>query len=346
MTTATVSTPPYKSLLDQRTTEQAIEFVKSTFEKALATQLDLMKVSAPVFVLDGTGLNDDLNGIERPVAFPVKSLNDRRAVVVHSLAKWKRLRLQQLGIEADKGLYTDMKALRPDEDFSPLHSIYVDQWDWEKHITPHQRTLPFLQSVVKNIYAALRETEAAVCKRYPQIQPVLPDAITFIHAEDLLQQYPDLTPKQRESEAAKTYGAVFIIGIGGALSHGEPHDGRAPDYDDWSTETTEGYKGLNGDILVWNPVLKSAVELSSMGIRVDKDALLRQLAERDCLERTHLMFHQQLLTGALPQSIGGGIGQSRTCMFFLRKAHIGEVQVSIWSDEVVEQCAAQGIELL
>lgn len=346
MTTATQVLPSYQSLLDRLTTEEAIHFVKSTFEHFLAKQLDLKKVSAPVCVLDGTGINDDLNGIERPVSFPIKSLQEQRAVVVHSLAKWKRLRLQQLGIPEGKGLITDMRALRPDEDFTPLHSIYVDQWDWEKHISPGQRTTVYLKGIVKDIYTALKKTEHAVCDHYPQLQPILPEHITFLHAEDLLQEYPTLTVKERETEAARKYGAVFIIGIGGPLSSGEPHDGRAPDYDDWSTETTPGYHGLNGDIVLWNPVLQSAFEVSSMGIRVDKEALLKQLAIRDSLDRTGLLFHQQLLSGSLPQSIGGGIGQSRLCMFLLRKAHIGEVQVGIWSDVVVEQCAAQGIELL
>ena len=344
MTTATVT--PYQSLLSLRQTEAAIDFVKTTFEKELAQSLHLVKVSAPLFVLDGTGINDDLNGIERPVAFPIKGMQEQKAVVVHSLAKWKRMRLQQLDIPAGEGLYTNMHALRPDEDFTPIHSIYVDQWDWEKVMEPQQRTLPFLKATVKKIYAALKVTEQKVYELYPQIKPVLPQEITFLHAEDLLQQYPTLTPKQRETEAARTYGAVFIIGIGGALSHGQPHDGRAADYDDWSTPTSDGYKGLNGDIILWNPVLETAFEISSMGIRVDKEALLQQLAERDCLERRHLLFHQQLLSGGLPQSIGGGIGQSRTCMFLLRKAHIGEVQASIWPEEVVKDCAERGIPLL
>ena len=344
MTTAT--TTAYKSLLTLRQTEKAIDFVKTTFEKELAGALQLMKVSAPLFVLDGTGINDDLNGIERPVAFPIKGMQEQKAVVVHSLAKWKRLRLQQLQIEAGQGLYTNMHALRPDEDFTPIHSIFVDQWDWEKTMLPQQRTLPFLKATVKKIYAALRATEQKVFEQYPQILPTLPGDITFIHAEDLLQQYPTHTPKQREWEAARTYGAVFIIGIGGALSHGLPHDGRAADYDDWSTETDGGYKGLNGDIILWNEVLQTAFEISSMGIRVDEQALLRQMTERDCLERMQLLFHRQLLSGGLPQSIGGGIGQSRTCMFLLRKAHIGEVQASIWPEEVLKDCAEKGIELL
>ncbi len=336
----------YSSLLNRRTTEEAIEFVKSTFAHALAAQLDLVKVSAPIAVLPHTGLNDDLNGIERPVSFPVKGLDDTKAVVVHSLAKWKRLRLAELGIEEGKGLYTDMRALRPDEDFSAVHSIYVDQWDWEKHMSPRQRTIPYLKATVEKIFNAFKQAEREVFARYPQITPVLPDAITFVHAEDLLKEFPHLPPKAREWEAASRYGAVFIMGIGGKLSNGKPHDGRAPDYDDWSTATAEGYHGLNGDIIFWNPVLECAFEVSSMGIRVDESSLANQLLISGCPERRELMFHKMLLEGQLPQSIGGGIGQSRTCMFLLRKAHIGEVQVSIWPDTVRQACEQQGIYLL
>ncbi|TGE23897.1 aspartate--ammonia ligase [Hymenobacter aquaticus] len=327
-------------------TEEAISFVKDSFAKELSRQLSLVKVSSPIAVLDGTGINDDLNGIERPVHFPIKALDERRAVVVHSLAKWKRVRLQELGIEAGKGLLTDMRALRPDEDYSPIHSIYVDQWDWEKHISPEQRTIPFLKATVEKIYSALKTTELMVCEQYPEIEPVLPEAITFIYAEDLLRQYPDLTPKQREHEAAKEFGAIFLIGIGGELSHGEAHDGRAPDYDDWSTQNEAGHYGLNGDIVLWHPVLETAFEVSSMGIRVDKTALTRQLELRGCPERKDLHFHSLLLADGLPQSIGGGIGQSRVVMFMLRKGHIGEVQVSIWPEAVRQELAASGIELL
>ncbi|UOQ71528.1 aspartate--ammonia ligase [Hymenobacter cellulosilyticus] len=327
-------------------TEEAISFVKDSFSRELSRQLHLVKVSSPIAVLDGTGINDDLNGIERPVHFPIRALDERRAVVVHSLAKWKRLRLQELGIEAGKGLLTDMRALRPDEDYSPIHSIYVDQWDWEKHITAEQRTISYLKATVEKIYAALKAVEQQVSEQYPEIEPVLPEAITFLYAEELLQRYPDLTPKQREHEAAKEYGAIFLMGIGGELSHGEIHDGRAPDYDDWSTPNEAGHYGLNGDIVLWHPVLETAFEVSSMGIRVDKAALTRQLELRGCPERKDLHFHSLLLQGALPQSIGGGIGQSRVCMFMLRKAHIGEVQVSIWPEPVRRELAANGIELL
>lgn len=326
-------------------TEAAITFVKDTFARELARGLHLVKVSAPIVVLDGTGINDDLNGVERPVGFPIKALDEQRAVVVHSLAKWKRLRLRELGIAPGQGLLTDMRALRPDEDYSPIHSIYVDQWDWEQHMLPEQRTIPFLKATVETIYAALQATERLVQDELG-IEPMLPPAITFIHAEDLLRSYPALTAKQREHEAAREYGAVFLMGIGGELSHGEIHDGRAPDYDDWSTPNEDGHRGLNGDILLWNPVLETSFEVSSMGIRVDKVALSRQLALRGCPERQALRFHRLLLADALPQSIGGGIGQSRVCMFLLRKAHIGEVQVSIWPEAVRGELAAAGVELL
>lgn len=327
-------------------TEEAIGFVKDTFARELCSQLQLSKVSSPIAVLDGTGINDDLNGVERAVGFPIKAMQEKRAVVVHSLAKWKRVRLQELGIEAGRGLLTDMRALRPDEDYSPIHSIYVDQWDWEKHISPEQRTTAFLKATVERIYEALKTTEARVAAEYPEITPVLPGKITFVYAEDLLKQYPTLTPKEREHEVVKQYGAVFLMGIGGELSHGEPHDGRAPDYDDWSTETEEGYRGLNGDILLWHPVLQTSFEVSSMGIRVDKQALVRQLALRGCEDRQELSFHARLLRDELPQSIGGGIGQSRVCMFMLRKGHIGEVQVSIWPEAVREELVGAGVGLL
>ena len=339
--------PPiaWPATADLLETEEAITFVKETFAKELARQLHLVKVSAPLVVLDGTGINDDLNGVERPVGFPIKSLGEQRAVVVHSLAKWKRLRLRELGIPAGKGLLTDMRALRPDEDYSPIHSIYVDQWDWEKHMLPEQRTLAYLKATVETIYGALKATEHQVAESFG-IAPVLPPRIAFVHAEDLLRRYPGLTPNQREHEAAREFGAVFLMGIGGELSHGEIHDGRAPDYDDWSTPNADGHRGLNGDILLWNPVLETAFEISSMGIRVDQAALVRQLDVRGCPERQALQFHSQLLAGALPQSIGGGIGQSRVCMFLLRKAHIGEVQVSLWPEAVRAELAEAGIGLL
>jgi aspartate--ammonia ligase len=327
-------------------TEEAISFVKQTFAEELSRQLSLTPVSAPIVVMDGVGINDDLNGIERPVAFPVKSMSEEKAVVVHSLAKWKRIRLKELGIEEGKGIITDMRALRPDEDYSPLHSIYVDQWDWEKHINKKDRTLSYLKSTVEKIYDSLKTTERITAEKYSKIETILPEKITFIHSEQLLKLYPELTPKEREHKVAEQYGAVFIIGIGGKLSDGEPHDGRAPDYDDWSTENEEGYWGINGDIIVWNPVLKCAFELSSMGVRVDKETLLKQLAEKGCSGRVELIFHKMLLEGHLPQSIGGGIGQSRVCMFMLRKSHIGEVQVSVWPETLKMELAKEGVALL
>ena len=313
--------------------EQAITFVKDTFSRNLKNILNLIPVSSPLIVLDGTGINDDLNGIERPVAFPIKSLDEQRAVVVHSLAKWKRVRLKELEIEPQEGIITDMRALRPDEDYSPIHSIYVDQWDWEKAILSENRNLNYLKDTVNKIYAALVATEQAVEAEFPEKKAILPQQITFLSSEEVLQQYPNKTPKERENIIAKEYGAVFLYGIGGELSNGFAHDGRAADYDDWSTENDAGWNGLNGDILVWNPLLNSAFELSSMGIRVDKTALLRQLEIRKCQDRSELSFHQMLLSDQLPESIGGGIGQSRVCMFMLKLSHIGEVQVSIWDQE-------------
>lgn len=326
--------------------EAAITLVKDTFSRFLCDYLHLTRVSSPLIVLDGTGLNDDLNGIERPVAFPIKSLDEQRAVVVHSLAKWKRVRLKELGVETGRGILTDMRALRPDEDYSPIHSIYVDQWDWEKHISADDRKLQYLKNTVNNIYEALKETEQVIHQHYANLTPVLPEQIHFIHSEELLQRYPGMTAKERENAIAKEYGAVFIMGIGGKLSNGEAHDGRAADYDDWSTRNEDGYAGFNGDIILWHPVLQSAFEVSSMGIRVDKLAMEVQLKEKNCEDKKRLSFHRMLLVGALPESIGGGIGQSRLCMFMLRKSHIGEVQVSVWSDAIREKMKAEGITLL
>lgn len=326
--------------------EQAITFVKETFVNKLKQALNLIPVSSPLVVLDGTGINDDLNGVERPVAFPIKSLDEQRAVVVHSLAKWKRVRLRELEINQEEGIITDMRALRPDEDYSPIHSIYVDQWDWEKVISPNDRNLAYLKATVEEIYRTMVETEQAVERQYPDKKAVLPAEITFISSEELLQKYPENTPKERENLIAQEYGAVFLYGIGGELSNGFIHDGRAADYDDWSSDNEAGYKGLNGDILVWNPILNSAFELSSMGIRVDKEALLRQLQIRKCPDRVELPFHQMLVNGELPQSIGGGIGQSRVCMFMLKLCHIGEVQVSIWDEERKHNLRNENVFLL
>ena len=319
----------YKLKLLPETTEQSIKMVKMNFQDRLASSLNLRRVTAPLFVLSGTGINDDLNGVERAVSFPIKCMGDRRAEVVHSLAKWKRMKLGSYGIAPGFGLYTDMNAIRADEDLDNLHSLYVDQWDWEQTITVADRNLDFLKTTVRKIYSVMKEMERLVYQTHPHITPNLPEDIFFIHSEELLDLYPDMTPKQREMEIVRKYGAVFIIGIGGELKNGEPHDGRAPDYDDWTTPTVNGFKGLNGDILFWNPVLECPFDISSMGIRVDKTALLRQLEIAGCMERTKLEFHKALLEDRIPLSIGGGIGQSRLCMFLLQKAHIGELALQL-----------------
>ncbi len=336
----------YKPVLDLKTTEKAIKLVKDSFENSLSAELRLRRVSAPLFVLKGTGINDDLNGIERPVSFSIKDMDDKPAEIVHSLAKWKRMMLRDYDIRTGYGIYTDMNALRPDEELDNLHSIYVDQWDWEVAINSDQRRLDFLTSVVKRIYETIKRTEFLIYEYYPEIEPILPEEIKFIHSEDLAEMFPDDSPKERENKIAEKYGAVFIIGIGGELKDGKTHDGRAPDYDDWSTKTSDKYKGLNGDIIVWNPILKLAFELSSMGIRVDPKALKHQLSLRNCEERSELLFHRRLLNDELPPAIGGGIGQSRLCMYLLRKAHIGEIQSSIWPGEMVAHCKKSGIVLI
>ena len=336
----------YCQLLDMKQTEQGIKLIKDFFQANLSTELRLRRVTAPLFVLKGLGINDDLNGVERPVTFPIKDLGDAQAEVVHSLAKWKRLTLAEYNIEPGYGVYTDMNAIRADEELDNLHSLYVDQWDWEAVITREQRTLAFLKNVVERIYAAILRTEYLVCETYPEIKPFLPEKIHFIHAEDLLKMYPDKTPKEREDAICKAYGAVFIMGIGGNLSNGEKHDGRAPDYDDWSTIAENGQAGLNGDILIWYPVLGRSFELSSMGIRVDKESLIKQLQLEGKEERQQLYFHQQLLNDKLPLSIGGGIGQSRLCMVLLHKAHIGEIQASIWPNDMREECRKMGMNLI
>lgn len=328
----------YRPKLVPETMEEAIKTLKQSFQQALSTQLNLRRVTAPLFVASGTGINDDLNGTEKAVSFEIKDMGNRRAEVVHSLAKWKRMKLGSAGIPAGFGLYTDMNAIRADEKLDNIHSLYVDQWDWERSITQEDRNLGFLESIVNDIYQILRQMERLVYNQHPHITPVLPEKITFIHTEDLLAEYPDLTPAGREKMAARKYGAIFLIGIGGELANGQKHDGRAPDYDDWTTPTTPGHKGLNGDIILWNPVLDNSFEISSMGIRVDKAALLKQLELEECIDRSELTFHKSLLEDKIPLSIGGGIGQSRLCMFFLRCAHIGEVQSSIWSDEMIEEC--------
>jgi aspartate--ammonia ligase len=336
----------YEALLDMKQTEQGIKLIKEFFQQNLSTELRLRRVTAPLFVLQGLGINDDLNGVERPVTFPIKDLGDARAEVVHSLAKWKRLTLAEYQVELGHGVYTDMNAIRADEELDNLHSLYVDQWDWEAVISAEQRTLAFLKNVVERIYAAILRTEYLTCETYPQLRPFLPEKIHFIHSEELLQMYPDKTPKEREDAICRKYGAVFIIGIGGELSNGEKHDGRAPDYDDWSTVAENGLAGLNGDILIWYPVLERSFELSSMGIRVDKESLLRQLKIAGKEERKQLFFHQRLLSDKLPLSIGGGIGQSRLCMVLLHKGHIGEIQASIWPDDMRQECARMGMPLI
>ncbi len=327
----------YSSLLDAQQTEHAIKLIKDTFEHNLSVGLCLRRVTAPLFVLKGTGINDDLNGTERKVTFPVKALCDQQAEVVNSLAKWKRIALAKYDMKPGYGILTDMNAIRPDEDLDNIHSLYVDQWDWERTISAEDRNVSFLRLMVKRIYDVLKHTEYVVSEDYPQIKPILPEKITFVTSEELLQKYPNLTAKQREYEITKECGAVFLMGIGDELSNGEKHDGRAPDYDDWS---------LNGDILLWNPVLENSFEISSMGIRVDAKAMEYQLAKAHAEDRKNLLFHSKLLKGELPLSIGGGIGQSRLCMFFLRKAHIGEVQSSLWGDEIVEECKKNNIYLI
>ena len=336
----------YRPLLDKYATEQGIKMIKDFFQQNLATGLRLHRVTGPLFVRRGLGINDDLSGSERPVTFPIKDLGDAQAEVVHSLAKWKRLTLAEHGIKPGYGIYTDMNAIRADEELGNLHSLYVDQWDWERVILPEERTLDFLRATVERIYAALQRTEFLVCERFPKINPFLPETVHFIHAEELRQRYPDLTPKEREDRITREFGAVFIIGIGCPLGDGKPHDLRAPDYDDYSTIASNGLPGLNGDLLIWYDVLERAVELSSMGIRVDREALIRQLHESGKEERLNLYFHQRLMEGSMPLSVGGGIGQSRLCMIYLRKAHIGEIQASIWPDEMRGECERLHIPLI
>lgn len=346
MTSTLLIPKNYNPVLDLCRTERAIKQLKDFFEHQLSAELRLRRVTAPLFVLKGTGINDDLNGIERPVSFPIRCMEDTQAEIVHSLAKWKRMMLGKLQIQEGYGLYTDMNAIRPDEDLDNTHSLYVDQWDWERVMSPAERNLNFLKQTVTQIYSVFKRTEYLLFEEYPELQPVLPEQITFIHAEELLDKYPDMTPKEREDAITKEAGAVFLIGIGAKLQNGEKHDGRAPDYDDWTTGTEKGFRGLNGDILLWNPILEKAFEISSMGIRVDKEALERQLAIAGCEDRKNLQFHKMLLNGQLPQSIGGGIGQSRLCMFFLRKAHIGEIQSSIWPEEMIEECRKHKIKII
>ena len=323
-----------KSFIHQ---QEEISFVKNTFTQYLKDKLEIVEVQGPILSRVGDGMQDNLSGVENPVTVNVKLIPEFTYEVVHSLAKWKRHTLARFGFNEGEGLFVHMKALRPDEDsLDPIHSVYVDQWDWEKVIPNGRRDLTYLKETVEQIYKAIRLTELAVEARY-DIESVLPKKITFVHTEELVERFPDLTPKERENAIAKEFGAVFLIGIGGELADGKPHDGRAPDYDDWTTPTENGYKGLNGDILVWNEQLDAAFELSSMGIRVDEDALKRQIAITGDYDRLELEWHKALINGLFPLSIGGGIGQSRLCMFLLRKKHIGEVQSSVWPKGIREE---------
>lgn len=325
-------------------TEKSLALIKQTFATILSENLNLYPISSPMLVNEGTGINDDLNGVEKAVSFPVKFLSNN-AVIVHSLAKWKRIRLAELALPLYEGILTDMRAIRADEDYSPIHSIYVDQWDWELRIAKANRCLSYLKTIVRSIYQAIKYTETIV-EQQLGIAPILPAHIAFIQAEQLLELYPTLTPKEREQAITKEHKAVFIIGVGHPLSDGKPHDSRASDYDDWSTPTEDGYCGLNGDLLVWHPILEQAFELSSMGVRVDRETLKHQLELTRTTNRSNLLYHQLVLNDHLPLSIGGGIGQSRLCMFLLRKKHIGEVQVSLWPEEVKEQAKLQHLYLL
>lgn len=327
----------YRSALNLYETQEAIKTVKDFFQQALSEQLTLLRVTAPLFVTPESGLNDNLNGVERPVSFDIKEQNEQTAEIVHSLAKWKRYALKKYGFHPGEGLYTDMNAIRRDEVADNIHSIFVDQWDWEKIILKEQRNIDTLKEVVRKVYKAIKKTEKYMSIRYDYIEEILPKDIFFITSEELAEMYPGYTSKEREDKIAKLKGAVFILGIGDEMSNGEKHDGRAPDYDDWT---------LNGDIIVWYPILNRALELSSMGIRVDKEALLRQLTLSGCEDRAELPFQKSVINGELPYTVGGGIGQSRLCMFYLRKAHIGEVQCSIWPDDMRKEAEYYGIKLL
>jgi aspartate--ammonia ligase len=336
----------YKPLLDLKQTELGIKQIKEFFQMNLSSELRLRRVTAPLFVLKGTGINDDLNGIERAVTFPIKDLGDMQAEVVHSLAKWKRVTLADYNIEPGYGIYTDMNAIRADEELGNFHSLYVDQWDWERVITAKDRNINFLKEIVNRIYAAMIRTEYMVYEMYPQIKPCLPNELHYIHAEELRQLYPNMEPKEREHAITEKYKAVFIIGIGCKLSDGKKHDGRAPDYDDYTSPGLNDLPGLNGDLLLWDEVLQRSIELSSMGIRVNKEVLQLQLKQEGEERRLQLYFHKRLMNDTLPFSIGGGIGQSRLCMYYLRKAHIGEIQASIWPEEMRNECKQYNIYLI
>jgi len=336
----------YNPLIGLKETEKALQLMKDHFEAGLSSDLRLRRVTAPLFVLKGTGLNDDLRGVEKPISFPLKDMRGQEAEAVQSLAKWKRMMLRDYDIETGYGIYTDMNALRPDEELDNMHSVYVDQWDWERAIQREQRTLDYLKVTVRKVWDNVKRSEFYMHTFYPQIVPSLPEEITFIHSEQLFEKYPDLTSREREDKITEEHGAVFIIGIGCDLPDGKPHDKRSPDYDDWSTETVDGFRGLNGDIVVWNDVLHCAAEITSMGLRVDKDELMTQLEITGDLDRVNLLFHRRLLDDELPSSIGGGIGQSRTAMQLLKKAHIGEIQSAIWPGEMVDHCRRSNIQLI
>lgn len=327
----------YRSELNLYETQEAIKTIKDFFQQALSEQLTLLRVTAPLFVTPESGLNDNLNGVERPVAFDIKEQNGQTAEIVHSLAKWKRYALKKYGFHPGEGLYTDMNAIRRDEVADNIHSIFVDQWDWEKIILKEQRNKDMLKEVVRKVYKAIKKTEKYMAIRYDYIEEILPKDIFFITSEELAEMYPGYTSKEREDKIAKLKGAVFIMGIGHEMANGERHDGRAPDYDDWN---------LNGDIIVWYPLLNRALELSSMGIRVDKETLESQLMLSGCEDRAELPFQKAVINEQLPLTVGGGIGQSRLCMFYLRKAHIGEVQCSIWPEDMREEAEYRGIKLL
>jgi len=327
----------YNAGLGIKETQHAIKYIKDHFERQLAKQLNLTRVSAPLFVTPESGLNDNLNGVERPVGFDIQDLGGKKVEVVHSLAKWKRMALKVYGFGYGEGLYTDMTAIRRDEELDNLHSIYVDQWDWEKVILKDERNVETLKYVVRRIFQALKDTEHYIADKYPFIGEILPDEITFVTTQELENMYPNDTPKERENKIARLKRAVFLMQIGGPLASGEKHDGRAPDYDDWS---------LNGDIIVYYPVLDCAFELSSMGIRVDEDSLATQLKMAGCEERAELPFQKAILNKELPYTVGGGIGQSRMCMYFLRKAHIGEVHSSVWPEEMIKEARAAGVNIL
>ena len=336
----------YHSLLDLKETEKAIRSIKEFFQTNLSFELNLIRTTAPLFVKAGTGINDELSGVEKPVSFAVKAMDQTRVEIVQSLAKWKRMVLADYKIRSGEGIYTDMNAIRPDEHLDNLHSLYVDQWDWEKVITREQHNLHYLKEVVGLIYEVIKRTEKYINHLYPKIKPILPEQIVFRHSEDIEEEYPDLTPSEREMVLCREHGAVFIIGIGSELRNGKPHDQRAADYDDWSTPTSKVHRGLNGDILVYYPVLDCAYELSSMGIRVNPEALLKQLELKNESDKKNLLYHRRLLNGEFPLSIGGGIGQSRLCMYYLRKAHLGEIQSSIWPEEVINKCRENNIFIL